>query len=250
MKPNVWNEKVRASFDRFVNVRDTDEGLKLETHCLYPSFDPVYAYIAKIGESYNVHDGCGAYRSAWDHGKEGSLIRRILFQQAASHELSVVGDAIVGKAISEDWLVATVLAVANASALAAHTIVAHSAAAAEYDLADRIYTALSSVIPISHISRSWRVTGRSGKNHEFDFGVRLFDDRWILIDSVSPHHVSIAAKYVAFSDTKSHSEQIAARFAVYDRPLQEDDASLLMQVADLVPFLALPAGVRREMAVQ
>jgi hypothetical protein len=171
-----------------------------------------------------------------------------LTQQAATYELSVVEDALVGEVPEEDWLLPTILAVANASAAAAHIAATHSAAATEEALRDRIYSALIDVLPIAQIAKQWGISGRSGKRYTFDFGVKLQHDRWLLIDSVAPHHVSIAAKYVAFSDTRDGPDLIAARFAVYDRPLEPDDASLLQQVADLVPFRSLPAGVRREMA--
>jgi hypothetical protein len=249
MSHPMLNDRIRASLAKFSSVVETDEGSRLETHCLYPSFDPVNAYIAKVGDSYKVHDGAGAFRSGWDQGRDTGLIRRILNQQAATHELSVVEDALVGDAPAEDWLIAAILSVANASAAAAHAIVTHSAAGVEGALRDRIYVALSDILPSAQISRSWKVIGKSGKSYEFDFGIRLKAERWLLIDSVSPHHVSIASKYVAFSDTENASGGIAARFAVYDRPLQDEDASLLQQVADLVPITALPAGVRREITL-
>ena len=244
----MLNARIRLSLEGFAAVIDTDEGARLQTHCMYPSFEPVHAYMARVGDGYKVHDGGGAFRAAWDHGKGANLIRRALAQQAASHELLVIEDALVASAIDENWLISAILAVANASATAAHMAVTHSAAASEEALQNRIYTALTRILPVSHITKEWKVSGKSGKKHNFDFGVRLPRDRWVLIDSVSPHHVSIAAKYVAFSDTRDGPDDIAARFAVYDRPLETDDASLLQQVADLVPFTSLPAGVQREMA--
>jgi hypothetical protein len=244
----MLNDHILASLTRFATLAETDEGARLETHCLYPSFDPVHAFIAKVGGAYKVHDGAGAFRAGWDSGRDSGLIRRAISQQAATHELMVIDDALVGDAADEAWLIPAILSVVNASAAAAHNVVTHSATANEVALRDRIYTALVGFLAPTNIARDWQISGRSGKSYEFDFGVRLFGDRWLLIDSVSPHHVSIAAKYVAFSDTRDGPDQIAARFAVYDRPLEADDVSLLQQVADLVPFASLPAGVRREMA--
>jgi hypothetical protein len=40
---------------------------------------------------------------------------------------------------------------------------------------------------------------------------------------------------------------VAAKFAVYDRHLEPEDASLIKQVADLVPFSGLQGGVTREL---
>ena len=71
----MLNTRILASLKRFAALADTDEGARLETHCLYPSFDPVHAFIAKVGDGYKVHDGAGAFRSAWDHGRDVGLIR-------------------------------------------------------------------------------------------------------------------------------------------------------------------------------
>jgi hypothetical protein len=234
---------------RFSSVSDTDEGARLETHCRYPSFDPVYAFIVKVGEEYHVHDGAGASRCGWDHGRDRLTIKRALDRQAAIFELSVANHALVSRLVSEEWMVSCVLAVANASAAAAMDAVS-SIHRSDSTLRTRIYRSLRGVIEEDRIAREWKIHGRSGKQHAFDFGVRIHDDKWILIDSVSPHHVSIASKYVAFADTGGDSEQIAARFAVFDEPLETDDATLIRQVADLVPFSSLNAGVRREMVVQ
>jgi hypothetical protein len=69
-----------------------------------------------------------------------------------------------------------------------------------------------------------------------------------LIDTVLPHHVSISAKYVAFADTRCDRSTEIGRFAVYDRPLDRAHASLLQQVADLVPFRSLEPGIKRALS--
>jgi hypothetical protein len=244
----MLNTRIRSHLERFSSFTETDDGARLETHCMYPSFEPVCAHIAKFGGEYKIHDGAGAARSAWDHGRDENTIRSVLAQQAAAYDLKVVRNSLVADAADDDWLIPAVLAVVNASAAAAHIAVARSVSSGESNLRERIYAALKDIIQDVRIAKDWKIFGRSGKEYTFDFGVRVHKDNWLLIDSVSPHHVSIAAKYVAFSDTRGGSDQIAARFAVYDRPLEPDDASLIQQVADLMPFMSLPAGVRREMS--
>jgi hypothetical protein len=223
----------------------TVEGSRVTTQCLYPSFEPVQVFVAGYGEGFKVHDGGGAIRSAWDHGRDISFIRRMLTRQAVAHQLRVVEDALVAEVSGPDWLVPAVLSVANASSAAAFAVVEHSATASDEDLRRRIMAILATIIPERYISKGFELSGRSGKKYTFDFALRRTDDEWLLIDAVSPHHVSIAAKYVAFSDTSGSDHQISGRFAVYDRPLEPDDAELIKQVADLIPFNALSGGVRR-----
>ena len=204
-------------------------------------------YVAGFGEGFKVHDGGGAVRAAWDHGREISLVRRMLARQATFHQLKVIEDTLVSEVPSEEWLVSAVLAVANASAAAAFSVVERSATASDDGLRERIYKILSDVIPQRRLARDYEITGKSGKKYAFNFALRRTDDDWILIDAVSPHHVSIAAKYVAFADTKDQSDMVASRFAVYERTLEPDDAALISQVADLAPFAGLDGGIRREL---
>ncbi len=85
--------------------------------------------------------------------------------------------------------------------------------------------------------------GQSGKKYDFDFSIPRPDGTPILIDTVVPHHVSIAHKYVAFSDVAASGEGDTKRWAVFDKPLEVDDASLMRQVATLVPFKSLDSVV-------
>jgi hypothetical protein len=166
-------------------------------------------------------------------------------RQAAAYHLTVTDDALVAEIESADWLPSAVLAVANASARAAHAAAERVVAATEIALKERILSVLMQYVPPARIAKEYKLVGASGKQHTFDFAVQYEKDGWLVLDAVAPHHVSIAAKYVAFSDTRN-SELVTNRFAVFDRQLEKDDISLLQQVADLVPFKALPDGVKRE----
>ncbi|WP_162800708.1 hypothetical protein [Acidibrevibacterium fodinaquatile] len=243
----MFCEHLTTALTKLSSCFVTDAGNRVTTQCLYPSFDPVHVYVVGFGEGFKVHDGGGATRSAWDHGRDASSIHRAMMRQAAFHQLKIVDGSLVSEVPSSDWLVPAVLAVANASAAAAFSAVEHISSASDDNLRERIFRILTEFVPAKRLERSFEIPGKSGKSHAFDFALRRGSDDWILVDAVSPHHVSIAAKYVAFADTGANGESIAARFAVYDRPLEPDDASLIKQVADLVPFSGLSGGVRREM---
>lgn len=241
-------DEVRAALAALTDCEETDQGTKITTQCLYPSFDPVHVFVAGYGDGYKVHDGGGAMRAAWDHGRDHTLAKRMLGRQATAYHLAVVEDAIVGEATSAEWLMSAILSVANASAAAAHAAVERIARSTEAMLKERIYTVLATTVPEASIAKGFEAPGKSGKIYTFDFGVRRASDAWLLMDAVAPHHVSISAKYVAFSDVGGPSDSVAGRFAVYDRPLEADDKALLSQVADIVPLTALKEGVKREFA--
>lgn len=241
-------EDVRAAMGAGEVCEETELGARVATHCLYPSFSPVHVYVSKLGHGYRVTDAGGAVRSAWNHGREEVHSGRFLSREAARYHLKVSGTALIADAPSLEWLRAAVLAVANASASVAHAAVGKAAAAAEKVLRDRIYDALSHTAPAADIRSDVEVVGASGDKRHFDYGVRTDDGHTLLLSAVAPHHSSIYAKYVAFADTKELDEGLA-RFAVYDRPLDSGDVSLMMQVADLVPINALSPRARKALAL-
>ena len=237
-------DTIRSALNAFGKCTKTEDGFRVTTQCLYPSFEPVGVFIVGFADGFKVHDGGGAVQSVWDHGRDISTARRALAAEASTHHLQVIEDALVGEAPSREWLVPTILSVANASASAAFAATARLAIGNEESLKSQIFEILTASMPTNLIDRGWEAFGRSGKKYEFAFGVRIFNDTRLLIDIVSPHHVSVSAKYVAFSDTRGEGVR---GFAVYDRPLETEDTALLQQVADLVPIKSLHAGIRREL---
>lgn len=243
-------EDVRAALGAGDICEETDAGARVATHCLYPSFEPVSVFVSKLGHGYRISDGGGAVRCAWRHGRDEALTQRMLAKEAARYHLKAADHALIADAPSIDWLRAAILAVANASASVAHSAVGKATAAAEKVLKDKIYSALVHIAVPERIGTDFEVVGSSGDARHFDYGVRAENDNLLLVSAVAPHHTSIYAKYVAFSDTKKLEDPRISRFAVYDRQLGTGDISLMLQVADLVPLKALDPKARRALSVQ
>lgn len=235
-------EDVRTALGALEGCLDTDEGARIATHCLYPSFEPVHVFVAKVGDGFKVHDGGGAFRCAWTHGRDDVLIRRMLSYESARHSLKVSNSSLIASVESQDWLLSAILSVANASASAASAAVNHAAAGSEKELMDRVYTVLSECAgTVSTVTREYAVHGKSGKLHRFDFGVSKEGRSILLVNIVSPHPISVFVNYVSFADANEES----AKFAVHDRRLTAEDSALLQQVADIVPLTSLEGGARR-----
>lgn len=230
-----------ADFDVY---EQTPEGTRVATHCLYPSFEHVRVFIAKIGDGYTVHDGAGAYNTAWLHGRDADLLERSIRDSAKRFDLYVSGKALTARIDSIDWLASGILSVANASSLAAHDAVDRIMAAQEEVLIDRIGKTLTGAWSLKDVSKNVDVKGISGGKRHFDFIVKRESPTPIYINSVTPRRNSVAAKYVSFADT--HAE-MRFKFAVHDRELEVGDTALLQQVALVVPFGSLATGVRRSL---
>lgn len=238
-----------AALARFHDVVETDDGCRILTHCLYPSFDPVVVYVVAIGESFRVHDRGGAERVAWLHGRDDKLITKVMNRYASRYGLTVKDGALIGDARDASWLPSAILSVANASSSVANAVVDKALAAAEDELAEAVFGVLRRRVGERNVARRFEVSGNSGRTYRFDFGIVRRDRQPILIDTVVPHHSSISHKYVAFSDVATSDSSGPERWAIFDKPLSPDDASLMRQVADLVPVTRLDDAMVREGAV-
>lgn len=236
-------EDVRASLSAFDVCEDTSDGARVTTHCLYPSFEPVRVYVARMGDGFKVHDGGGAFATAWAHGRDEHLIGKSLKDECTRFHLSLVGQSFVAHVPSQDWLLSAILGVANASAAAATSAVSRMVAVAEAALVDRIQQTLTETVGAKGFDRGVDLVGKSGGTRHFDFAIKgLHDNEPILINGVSPHHASISHKYVAFADAEGDQDH---KFAVYDRKLDTDDVALLQQVASILPLAALSHNAMR-----
>jgi hypothetical protein len=229
-------DAIRAAMAAFEDCEETLDGSRIATHCLYPSFESVHVYVVKVGDGYRVHDGCGAFHTAWDHGRDERGIEKALSAEAVRYHLSVDHNRLIAKDVPSEWLRSAILAVANASASAAAVVVSRAAAAAEADLVTKIDEVLTKHVAPAHLARSYSIRGLSGGDRHFDFAIRREKDFEILINAVSSHHASYAAKYVSFSDV---DYDLSSKLAVRDGPLKTDVQSLMMKVATIVPLGSL-----------
>lgn len=237
-------DDIQKAMADFAACEQTPEGARIATHCLYPSFENVRVFVAKVGDGFTIHDGAGAYNTAWLHGRDGDLIGKSLSEAAERFHITVAGKALVARVGAIDWLTSGILCVANASAVAAQDAVDKIVAAQEEALVDRIGNTLTQIISRSHLSKNIDIRGISGGLRHFDFVVERESAQPIFINSVTPRRNSIAAKYVSFADTEAEPR---FKFAVHDRELELGDAALLQQVASVVPLASLGAGAKRSL---
>lgn len=222
----------------------TDIGTKFITHCLYPSFDPVAVYIETLREGFRVTDGGGASRSALMHGRDPSVLATAFQKAAKAHMVEAAAGLIIAKPTSVDWLYPSILAVANASAMAATVAADTFISADENALKVHIFDNLKTVVSEANIARHFEYRGNSGNVWKLDFAV--VRERILLVKGVTPHRNSVNANYATFSDIGDAPN--LARFSVFDRRLKGEDQSLIGRVANLVPLVSVIAGAERELS--
>src|SRR5574337_624613 len=177
-------EEVRNALGGLEFCEESESGARVPTHCLYPSFEPVHVQVVKFGDGFKVHDGGGAFRCAWEHGRESVIITRCINQEAARYRLVVKEATLIADVPNVEWLSAAVLSVSNASATAATNAVAHFTASAESDLVTKIHEVLLGTFPAKMVATEFLSVGKSGKEYRFDFGVQSDRREIVFINAV------------------------------------------------------------------
>ncbi|MEO0690314.1 MAG: hypothetical protein AAFY51_08450 [Pseudomonadota bacterium] len=214
---------------------ETDSGVRFTTHCLYPSSDPVEVFVAKNSSSFRVTDGGGAWRAAQSIGKAHDN----MFEKACRrHSVTYRGGIIFAETDASEWVRAAVLAVANASMMAARHALETQERVSK-SLNSMIYESLARVVPKHYIARDFEYKGRSGHVWPIDFAVT--QNEVMLIKSVSQNGNSINSNYATFGDIGEAPK--LSKLSVFDGELKADSAALLRQVASLVPLRALDGTV-------
>lgn len=230
-------EYVKNALKSYHRCTNTDDGAWIKTSCLYPSFEPVKIFVVKVGDGFRVHDGGAARQIAWSHGRDHSISDRQIVAQAEAFGISFEDGTLIAKVSSSEWLESAILSVANAASFGAQKAVEKIIRAAEESLQNRIYETLKDFVPEKDLAKEFHFKGESGKDHVFDVAVGYDSDVITLIDAVTPHHVSVSAKYVAFADMKSRPNMDG--IVVHDNHIQSEDKLLLQQVAEVLPFAGL-----------
>ncbi|HTN14692.1 MAG TPA: hypothetical protein VL094_07795 [Sphingomonadaceae bacterium] len=216
-------------------------GTKIVTQCLYPSAAPVYVHVGMWGDQFRISDGGEAAQCALFHGRDAWAVETGLKAARSRFSLDLALDELFALAPAKEWIPNVVAAVANGAAHAAAVAVEHAGRGRQKSLIEQIGAELEKTVAPKYLARQYEQRGRSGKVWSFDYALTY--EQPILIRAVSPHHNSIASTYTAFSDLSDDSNR---RLSVFARRPEQDDAALLRQVAELVPFKALKAVIGEE----
>lgn len=221
---------------RHESCEQTSEGLRLATHCVYPSFEPVYVYIVPFGDGFIVHDDSGAGRLSWMYGVDTRSLGRLAKKAAAEFGCDYNRGQMRCTVESEDWLWSAILAVANASAESVRAAVGKNRLPKEQSMISRAKRVFDKAKWKPETILGFDVPGKSGKLHKFDLAV-ISGGATAILDAVVPHQNSIAAKYLALSDAENQPGFF--KYSLYDAELSTEDKALLSNVSDLVHIKSL-----------
>lgn len=221
---------------RYEVCEQTADGLRLPTQCMYPSFEPVEVFVLRHGDGYIVHDNANAGRLAWTYGIDDRAFAVPVKKAASEFGCDVELGKIICKIESFDWLWSAIIGVANASSDAARAAVGNARAPKEVGIIQRARAVVDKSVAGVETRLQYPLHGASGKVHKFDMAV-LGKGSIAVVEAVVAHPGSVAAKYLALSDTPSQPN--LHKFAIYDSDLTQEDKALISNVADLVTLDAV-----------
>ncbi len=234
MKPLC--ESIVDSTSGMWTCKETANGARIRTTCVYPSFEPVFVYVAKLGNGFVVHDAGETVAVILAHGVEGKTAKRAIRAECRRYDVAFEERRISLKVETQEWIETAIIAVANTAAAAARSALQEKRSAAEHDLADVIFEILEPKLERGTVTRRFPFCGGSGRQYKFDLAVQR-KGKLTLIETVAPHASSVNAKFVAFADVPTDSQ--IQKIAAHNNDLSQEDILLFQTVADV----ASPDGV-------
>ena len=230
----------------FLTCSEKNGVVSVPTLSLYPSNCVVTVFVSGGDRRAIVSDDGGALDEIRSHGVSIDDARRFLRQFCIPSGLRFNERAIFSPELPVEAVAASVLLVANASAMAAHHAVDNAKYKTRRDIRSAVTNILLSRFGETQVRKELDISGKSSKQHRFDSIVDLGNDRKLIVDTVVPEPASINAKIASHLDIRElHSSKLIQKI-IYDdeESWLSADLRFLKMAADVVPFRSLNDNIR------
>ena len=110
---------ILASTSSLWACKETENGARIRTTCVFPSFEPVFVYVAKLGDGFVVHDAGETVAVIMANGQDGNPAKRVIRSECKRYDVAFGERQISLKIDAAEWLETAIVAVANTAAAAA-----------------------------------------------------------------------------------------------------------------------------------
>ena len=229
-------DAIRAALDQLSGYSEVENGVRLNSHCMYPNNGFVRVLVMGAGDSFTVSDEGGAFREAVLAGAEVDYTDRKFAKAVSAQGLNMRHGVIMSPSVTFEALPMAIALVANASKETADWMFEHWRLTRERKFKDILKTILK--VEFNAVKQQ-TFTGDSNKPHTFDTVVQFMNGSRLLVDAVSKDPNSINARVLANLDVKNANHDNLEQRIVYDD--EEDwgaaDLSLLrVSGVPIVPF--------------
>jgi hypothetical protein len=239
-------QSIKSGLDEIVAIAHTEDGVRVTTHCMYPSNGLVQVTVRGGANTIVASDEGGAIGEAVSAGipvrdYDGKIVHLVRDQG-----LIVRAGVVFTPQVPLETAPMAVLLVANASQDIARWLFEHTKIRRTRDfkllLADFLRRRFD-----NRLSHDTVIIGHSNKPHRFANVVSLSSGKRLIIDPVTNDPSSINARVVANFDVRATNDPLLDQRIIYD---DEDewtpaDLNLLQVGATVVPFSRSPAVIER-----
>jgi len=228
---------IYKGLDEIASVVPTDDyGVRVTTHCMYPSNGLVQVTIRGGNETVVVSDEGGGVGEALSAGisiKVHNQLAHLIKDQG----LLIKDGVIFTPQLPSEAVALAIVHVANASQEIAHWLYEHNKIKRTRDFKTMLAEFLKRTFD-DRVLHDAIIVGHSNKPHKFANIVSLPHGRRLIVDPVAHEPSSINARVVANLDVKAINDPLLEQRIVYDDEEKWTPADLnLLQVgATVVPF--------------
>lgn len=217
-------------------VDDFENGVRITTHCMYPSNGLVRVTINGGIEKIVVSDGGEAFGEALAAGIEISNPDKLLRGFIKERGLLLKNGIIHTQMLPMEAAPVAILHVANVAKEAAAWLYNHGGLKSKRDFRVLLSKFLTSEFR-EQVAED-RLIGASHKPHKFPHVISFSNGRKFIVDAVSNDPSSINSRVVANMDIRATNDPMIDQRIVYDdaEPWNSSDLNLLQVGATIVPF--------------
>lgn len=231
-------ETIRIGLSQVRRCFDVDNGVLVNTDCMYPGNGIVQVSVMGAGSSFFVTDRGGAIRVAEMAGAEITHHGRAYVKHVKMQGLEIAHGTIRSPNIGIDEVPAAILLVANASKEFADALFDGYRLAKSRSFKELVRAMLKAEFADRDVKEDI-VIGSSQKAHTFENVVTFLNGSKLIVDPVLNDANSINSRLVANLDIKHTNNPHLIQRIVYDddRAWQASDLNLLgVSGVPIVPF--------------
>jgi hypothetical protein len=229
-----------------IRVTRMDDGLRVTSHCLYPSNNAVVVSLRGGNDEFVLSDDGGAVLELSDTGFVDQLTDRQMASFVVPQGLKVKNGVIYTPTVPLQAVPAAVILLANVSKEVADWGSQHLKFRFKRNFKADLAALLDHYFH-DNLKHDAAIIGASNKPHKFGHVVFLSGDRKLLVDPVISDGSSINARVVANMDVRLAKDPTIRQLIVYDDSLdwQSADLRLLELGAPTVGFSHAEQTIRR-----
>ncbi len=239
-------ETIHVALKEVSQIEEISDGVRVTTHCMYPSNGLVQVVVRGMGDSFVVSDEGGAIDELISSGANVTHSKQALERLAGSHGLNYSNGVLYSPNASRESLPVAILLVANAAKDVSNWLFSHTKIKRKKDFKKIVKEFLNHAFEQNKPHEA-QIVGKSNKPHSFENVIVLSAGRRLVVDAVIHDANSINARVVANLDVRGAGYEKLEQRIVYD---DEDswpvgDLELLQLGAIVVPFSRSEAVFRR-----